>query len=339
MDSNEAKYRYLTKIATNIVNSNEFKNLDNDSKQQVLNRIDYGMGKIGRFFHYTIERETDVSSSITPITTINNLDKVAAVYILSKSDPKDVLSACKTNSKFLQICNDMDVFVHLMRKHYPQYDLTDDPRLQYMTITLGRGTKYYTTVNSDQNPVVDNRGVQLELIEEVNDSVWVDTGRDYHIRDEGNDQPVFFTVLGLPLPIGKVIWLQVKGAEYDTTIYSFFTKEDAIYDFIKYYYADILENIFDNVVDNISREEYTLYSNEIYDNSNFGRRENWETYKPSILNSLTVKEYIRNSIYPSDMTPRGIFDYIMANGFFIINPNDEASSIHIWQFVPVTIRD
>lgn len=72
----------------------------------------------------------------------NILDANVLIMILLRSKPKAVLSACRINKQYANVCRKTAVFETLMRAHYPDSILTDNPKQQYVSITEGVETTY-----------------------------------------------------------------------------------------------------------------------------------------------------------------------------------------------------
>ncbi len=70
------------------------------------------------------------------------LDKNAIVQILIYCHPRDVISLLQISFKLAAVARDPDVFKMLIRINYPTSCCTDNPRQQYIAITVGVETRY-----------------------------------------------------------------------------------------------------------------------------------------------------------------------------------------------------
>jgi len=76
--------------------------------------------------------------------TFSKLNKDTISEIALRLDPESVLKLCDTDKKLREICKKPETFKILLNSHYPGLPHTDDPRKQYMALTYGKSTTYYT---------------------------------------------------------------------------------------------------------------------------------------------------------------------------------------------------
>lgn len=138
------------------------------------------------------------------------LDKNAILKILEKLDPKTVLSLCRINDRFSEVCRDQNIFISLMKKHYPQFPINDDAKAQYKAIAFGKIIVYY---------FYPKDGIQI---------LEAHTDENKRIRFSKS-----FKILGTKLPLGTELWILDLAGKYYNTNTVFYSKEDAINEIFK----------------------------------------------------------------------------------------------------------
>ena len=77
-----------------------------------------------------------------------DLDNDVLYYILMSVPAKDVLSLCRVNTRYKNLCRDPSIFKNLMQKHYPHLPLNRDIKQQFIDITQNKQTHYYAVFNN-----------------------------------------------------------------------------------------------------------------------------------------------------------------------------------------------
>jgi hypothetical protein len=184
------------------------------------------------------------------LTTINDLNKDEIGLLFLQLTPRDVLSLCSINTKFRYICQKQDLFAQLMRKHYPNAFLTNDPKSQYKAITNGVKTRYKVHVLRNnfysENIVIDN----ITLI---------GTSSDFEkLKPNYSDTEIDFEVKGNVIPTGEEMWLLIFynifiGDDPDVEVFK--RKKGLVSFFLEKYYIGILEIIFEDFYNNLTEGE------------------------------------------------------------------------------------
>ncbi|MBA3757064.1 MAG: hypothetical protein H0X02_12945 [Nitrosomonas sp.] len=87
---------------------------------------------------------------------INRITADPLFVIMTRLDPRSVLRACETTSQFRRLCNNPNLFSALLRVHYPNNFETNNPKEQYIAITMGLETYYRVPieVELDENDII-----------------------------------------------------------------------------------------------------------------------------------------------------------------------------------------
>lgn len=75
-------------------------------------------------------------------TALTDLPRDVIEVIVMRMTPKSVANLCLTSTRFAKVCRNEELWKRLMKLHYPDFDLTDNPRGQFVAIANGKVTKY-----------------------------------------------------------------------------------------------------------------------------------------------------------------------------------------------------
>jgi hypothetical protein len=275
--------------------------------------------------------------------TFGKLDKDSISIIFKELSPQDALSLCRTNARFAEICRNEDFFRLLMRMHFPFFPVTDTPKQQYIALTNGIIHKYviFPEVNHEGYEIEDNNGTEVNLTNDFSKSKVFSDDNDDSKNFAGVKEYVTFEVGGLQI-LGQEVYLLIESGnmaalqmrEYDVNV--FMTYEDACDEFAYgHYYSDLIEYIFEDLRDYDEFEDGEFEElDQLFSNSLDGDD---ETLNPKNSNTKKFYEHIRERVPCRDLTRKGVFSYIMKNGFFIRDSGTEYQTDY--QIVKVTIRN
>lgn len=74
---------------------------------------------------------------------MQSLGRDPLTKIAINSDPRDVLSLCRTNRRFAQLCREDSFWYTLMDAHFPDLPHMEPIREHYKMLALDKGTEYY----------------------------------------------------------------------------------------------------------------------------------------------------------------------------------------------------
>ena len=270
------------------------------------------------------------------ITGVKDTDR----EIFLRTDPLTIFNLCQTSKQFSSICNDQKVFRQLIRKHYPNSKETNNPKQQFMALVNKQKTQYYSTTDIlEHNIIYDTNNNEIDAGLIINDDVYLVWPTDaYH---ELNDERLYFTIDGIKPNNGEKYWLMVYTEFHRwgnvSTVKVFLTKESAVNYFLQYSYDKVIKYIIDKL---------QKYINYFYDETLEELTPILLNYKnknellEEILNDQGFKSFIINNKYPADLHEEALFDYIMANLFFNIDPTiEDISETKVYQFVEVIINN
>jgi hypothetical protein len=157
------------------------------------------------------------------------------INILKHLDPKTVLSLCSTDPTYRRFCNNKYVWDILLKHHFPNAEVTDDPRSLFQKLTYGKITKYYY----NSMPQI------YKGIHRYSERYWVGFNGVLSPFKKTKYDSVF-EFYGEPLKHGNYIWTVFTGAHMnnyaiddgdeenrdhfyeDTQLLAYDSKEDAI---------------------------------------------------------------------------------------------------------------
>lgn len=160
---------------------------------------------------------------------INILTKDVIILILEKMEPNDILNLCEVHAKFTKICNDKFVFIRLMQKLYPQFDVTDTPREQFEAITNGVTTKYLYNLRTAI--------VNIQALPNLKCNATLMNGKECYNRATPGAKKcrmhtvssfVYFEIKGLQPKDGSEYWLRFSPKKKIGTVFR--TEKDALND-------------------------------------------------------------------------------------------------------------
>ncbi len=93
----------------------------------------------------------------------NILDKGVLSKILFNLSPRDVIATCATNRKYAHVCREPHLFERLLRAHYPQDFETDNPRQQYVALTVDVKTLYAFPIDFGRQGIDAYQGELVQL--------------------------------------------------------------------------------------------------------------------------------------------------------------------------------
>jgi hypothetical protein len=188
------------------------------------------------------------------------LRKDELIEIFSNLDPKTIGRLCSVSERFKEICSDASFWRRLIKKQFPNEDIEDDPKAQYIELTDQKVTWYQFMVASSPKVMKDNRGhtVELRYLPKVSledlDDIWTYKDADFVLNnwpetvDEEQDLPGGFKVRGSPKKDGTKVWVLISSGENydvddvdgdDTYITAYRKKEDAVEQALKFVMADL----------------------------------------------------------------------------------------------------
>lgn len=262
------------------------------------------------------------------LTNINDLRKDEITLLLIKLPPHDVLSLCKINQKYRNICKNKDLFTILMKKHYPNAVLTDNPKAQYKAITNDVKTRYKIHLLRDTyHDIITNNNIDSITNVGTSSSFNKISYDDYLLSN------ITFDIEGLSIPNGMKMWLIIFGNVYSgddnpfDKIKVFKTKQDSVLSFLEKSYLDILEIIYEDFLSELTDEEVS--EDRITEiQGDFG---NWYDICNYIIETQPIEwlDFLNRLKLPNP-TKENIYDYCMHHDNLIIN------ELFIAQFIEVT---
>lgn len=201
------------------------------------------------------------------------------------SDPKSVLAACQTNAKYRNVCKRPDTFFKLMKAHYPQFDLTSNPRRQYTMIASGIGTDYTVPIFN----------VHDRWINEWGNMVYTHYDFDR------------YAIPTIPTEPSGLINFKILGAQpKPISVYTLFIRHD------KHGLSDpVVYRNLDDAIDDFFENEYSDYVYHLMDLS-----EVFQDHNPGIETAITDQNFIDwldGNEYPQDLSPGKLREYIADN--------------------------
>lgn len=159
--------------------------------------------------------------------------------IMEEMHPISILNLCQTHKNFSKICNDQQFFERLLKSKYPEIPRNkQSPKEQFAEITGRKGLEYIVQTEPYGNKVIDTNGNEIELMEKIGLSAYV------NFVEVGDiwDSQFKFTIKGTKLyPTGTKLWLNTRSDWNGVTAMAYTTLEDAVEDFLN----DIFEDVFE----------------------------------------------------------------------------------------------
>lgn len=216
----------------------------------------------------------------------NSIDPNVLHRILEISDPKGVVSLCQTNEKYRNVCNRPETFIKLMKAHYPQFDVTNNPRRQYTLLANEIGTWYNIGM------------IDIDRVVQIETGQWVYMHYEfdrYPIAEYSNSHGrINFKILGIQPP---------RGSNYVV--------------FIRHDLHGLSEPVvyrnMDYAIDYFMEEEYGNYVEYLMDLS-----EIFVDYNPGIETAITNQDFINwlaVNEYPENLSPEDLREYISETKF------------------------
>lgn len=182
--------------------------------------------------------------------SIQSLDKVVILEIMSYMQPSDVLRMCRVPG-FVMLCRDDNVARQLLRMHFPHFDETVEPWKQYKLIATGQGTTYKMDFAADDfGEFVAHPSLRLK------------TRYLYPENDSVQMQQWYANVVILGLPVAGEIWVggrltspdEMPAVSQPTELMAFHSQEAAMDYAYNMYVEDVWEymrSMFDGPDDEI----------------------------------------------------------------------------------------
>lgn len=258
--------------------------------------------------------------------------------IMEEMHPISILNLCQTNKKFSKICNDQQFFARLLKSKYPEIPRNNQsPKEQFAEIAGRKGLEYIVQTEPYGNKVIDTNGNEIELMEKIGLSAYVNFAEVEDIWDS----QFKFAIKGTKLhPTGTKLWLNTRSDWNGVTAMAYTTLEDAVEDFLNDIFEDVFERGLEEYLDNNTNTDLqTLALKELI--SKYSTHELIEEIKTIPPNLLTkFDDYIAQKHLPTPFSREGFRDYILENRFLNENPTKaDPSDVVIWQFVEVTLQD
>jgi hypothetical protein len=167
------------------------------------------------------------------------LNKDELIKIMENLDSKTIGRLCSVSKKFERICSDPSFWKRLIRSQFPNEDIENDPRAQYIELTDSRVTTYFLlgAESSRQEILRDHTGdaVAVTFLPKVSlesyDEIWQTRESDYleqNYPEEVGDFSFPVKIKGPPKRDGTKIWLLVFEGSYQVAVDAYKTKRDAI---------------------------------------------------------------------------------------------------------------
>ena len=179
---------------------------------------------------------------------IQNVSQDELFLILSKTDPKSVLSLCQTSQRFAALCRNEKLWKRLLKVHFPQFPETNTPRQQFQALANGIVTSYgFDLVLGGYIPPTIPPNFAISKANIIN-----------------------LEILGLPLPPGTRKWVAYQGHWNEENqdylalmIKAFNTREEAVQALVteSLRYLNSLESLDEvyDIIDSTFHPPFTEY--------------------------------------------------------------------------------
>ncbi len=262
------------------------------------------------------QNDVGLSQDTGPQIHFNILDKAVLVQLLTNMTPSDVLSTCRVDRRYADICRDSQVFHRLLSAHYPESFPTDNPKKQYIALTKDIYTPYLLKMYS-----YDPAG------QRTYDGTAVQLGPPYKTLQPEmfthSDKPLdmalddrMFLVKGSPISLRTRLWALIAGQHAGLILKK--TKKEVIDYFIEREYENIVSLVLDGFYDYLS-ENPQLQQYQVLP-------------KQALIGTIAFAEYVRDSdLSVETLSKEAIYDHINANEMFEMPVTGER-----FHFKPVT---
>lgn len=246
---------------------------------------------------------------------MDELNRDVISEIMVRLQPKDVLNLIWTSASFYH----MDHFARLMRCHYPDCVPTNNPRKQYLAITLGFRT-YYKIYGLQQTNVISDPiqiTIPFRCLEKVNPNSFhpqechLTISKKYQIEHYTMNDTLFY-MKGLPIPNGTDMW------------FGFLEDQSWGYEIV------VMQT-------RIQLAEYISKNHEAYlqDLIWTFKGHNYETLTDSQICELPAfNRFLKeNNVELTPFTEENIFKFVMSHSYFLPNMDSEIDN---WIFFTKT---
>lgn len=161
--------------------------------------------------------------------TLNVIDRDSASQILSKMEPSEVLELCE-DVEITDLCDNKQVWMNLLKAHYPDFPQTKTPKLQYQMLTQGRSTLYYVGEKCLDIPSPQGPATFCAYQGKIFPKFRKEALRIFE-QDDYVDAIEDLEIYGAPLPSGTELWHFAVGLYGESKTYSqgtFTTFDDAL---------------------------------------------------------------------------------------------------------------
>lgn len=222
-----------------------------------------------------------------------SLDQLPAdniLEIMRNMDPESILRLCDVNTRFREFCSDNQVWTDLMRKHYPDYDETNEPKEQFKDLARPKELKlscYVLSFPDDYSEMYrDTQGNDIGLPSNIGT---VATIGDVEPQDE-----LSICIKGPPMKNGTKKWILIYDGYDDTDVIVFKDKETIV----DYY----MQNVYPNLLDDV----------RVYADQEIGE-----------VNQTTVNDAAEQMKLPVPFTHANVKTYLEANNLIFMLDESE----------------
>ena len=165
------------------------------------------------------------------------LDSDSLLDIFLKLDPKSVINLCQVNINLDNYCNNNYLWSYLMKKHYPNFDVTDNPKEQYKNITFNTLSEYILDYDEENTSVyinTDGNTIQIPYIGNVAKFNKTEVNIDDIKYQRGGDVSIYIKGQPFSNDVNMFVLLIDDYNNNETTAKVFRTRDDAAKYMIKY---------------------------------------------------------------------------------------------------------
>ena len=168
-------------------------------------------------------------------TTLTTLNDDSLIEVFKRMEPSSTLRLCQINDTFREFCNQAQLWRILMKAHFPDFEMTDEPRIQYQALASNIETTYHLIGG-------------LEDIGDLGEILYL----TYRETEENEGVPVWeIKVRGRPLANGVKKWVGMIAGEtrqyFSTDSWEEFdlynTQEEAVDDILSRAYPIFLDEL------------------------------------------------------------------------------------------------
>lgn len=213
--------------------------------------------------------------SVTAIPNLDNIPIDILSMIYRRLEPKDVFLLCQVSHRFADYSKRPELWIMLIREHYPTYQLTETPHQQYRALAHNHISYYY--VNS-VTPFEYDDVAYLEV----------------HLKAYADDLASIrkIEVKGLPVSNETELWVVCVHSQHRS-----FTWSEEVVSYVAY---NTREEAVDSVVDDLYSDFLHLVESQQEDSDYFV--------------TLTLDEVAKDLELPTPLTEKRWHEWLMVEG-------------------------